>query len=694
MNDDEQEDVKVEELDGPSAGEASNFIREVLSPLSPNTAKLLSPVKLAPNDKMRISIDPLNDKYFIIEIYAELHGARVKASYPAETTWLRRLTSVKQLTANRHRIPATDTHALIINAVWPIEQLTFSPEAHIIYSYLLGRFFSQTLQSTQRAEFKINRKVPNPPTDFLDSASKPLTNYQQTALFTNSSCLFMEQGTGKTPIVIREVCEDSRAFFKLEKERLVAEKRKKRNYNVLIVCPRNVRNNWRREFEEFTTVKGKVTILRGTKLDRFRGIAEAIASDDDIHYSVCVCSYEAVSRTFEFLSKIPWNAIYLDESHYIKRPTTKRWQSIRELRNNSDKRRVLTGTPITNSVMDLYTQLEFIEEGASGFVSFEDFKQFYGVYEERFDAGGGSGFERLTGYQNLPFLQERLARFAFLISKKEALPTMPDKIYEEREVTMSGEQIEWYEKIQDELTMEVKNADMSNTVTANHFLTRMLRLAQITSGFLRLDPPKDALGIPTGPPTVQYAKINPKLNELMKIMEETTDKDKVLIFAHWIADINLIARTFKEKGIPFGVFTGATSDKDRIACEDNFNKLPATQFKALIVNAAAGGTGLNLRGYDPNAKVDHECNCSKVVYYSQDWSMVNRSQSEDRAHRKGTRVPVTYIDLTVPNSIDEEIRTAVSRKRLDASEVQNLRVIMTRILETKPMTDSDIDMED
>ncbi len=650
--------------------ETSTLAANILAPLSPNTAALLKPVGISNQDRIKITIDTRNDDYFFCEIYGERNGVRVPASTAASLLWLRNILDKQEANYGQYRLAATDINCLIINAQWKPSAILFSDEAQAKYIYLISRFMSQTYSSKIRADYKINKVLPPEPVDFIDSPTKPLTDYQKVALFSNAHALFMEQGTGKTPVIIRRICENSRKY----------KARTGKVYNVLIVCPKNVRNNWLREIKEFTTVTGNISVVRGTKLEREKQILTAFAVRADVTFSVIICSYDSISSTSEMFSVAKFNDIILDESHYIKNSRTKRWKCLKDLRENSDNGFVLSGTPITNSIIDLYTQLEFIDKGMSGFSSFAKFKEFYGVYEQDFS---GTGVSKLVGYQNLPFLQERLSRVAMLITKVEAIPTMPLKVYLEREITLSEEQLNWYKSISDSIAIEIKNADMNNTMTANHFLTKMLRLAQITSGFLKTDDEVDTLGIIQKRGKIVRSKENPKLEELVKVIQETTDKEKIIVWANWTEDIIQIAERLKKENINCCTFTGSTSDTNRIKAEDDFNKKDAVSMKVFIGNAAAGGTGLNLRGYDPSNDT-HGANCTTVVYYSQGWSMVHRSQSEDRAHRKGTRVPVTYVDLVVPSSIDEEIRNAVKMKQIDARSVQDIKEVMLRVLATMP----------
>ena len=163
----------------------------------------------------------------------------------------------------------------MIQILDPITALIFkNEESELLYRYLLTRFFSQARNAVMGANFKETGILPNMPEDFVDHKKLPLADYQKVALL---SCvnqeafgLFMEQGTGKTPIVINRIClEGSRK--RLNENKL---------YRVLVICPNQVRLNWANELTRFTTCSGKIGILRGNFIDRIRTLGDVVRSDN------------------------------------------------------------------------------------------------------------------------------------------------------------------------------------------------------------------------------------------------------------------------------------------------------------------------------------------------------------------------------------------------------------------------------
>jgi len=590
-------------------------------------------------------------------------------------------------TGNQWEVPATDISAQLITELWPASQVRASPDATIVLQYLLTTVQHQQLAMHRTAKYREYLSL-KPMILGLGAPTEPFVNRNhgghdgltlmlhqdvglENSLHSDGYGLFMEQGTGKTPIVVKRV--DIEAPIKMLKD--------KKMYRCIIVAPKNVRQNWAIEFDRFSEVRGKVTVLRGGEFKRAKAIFEAMVKggDDSLQYTVVVCSYECLSgKTWDIISKFEWDLAVLDEGHYIK-GASKRAKAAMELRDVSLARLVLTGTPICNSVFDLFNLFEFMREGGSGFTSREAFCQYYGVFEAR---DPSRGTKRLAGVQNMPFMKERLARSAFIVKKSEALPDLPEKVYDICEVEMTDKQQKFYDELAEKLMIEIDD-EMENstnkTLTAESILVKLLRLAQITSGFVSYDPIMDeATGEVLSARQIEHFDPNPKLDAMMELFENKGPWQKTIIWAHFRQDHDAIQKRLLAAGLDCVVFRGGTKEHDRDEYVRRFNCDPLC--KVFIGNPGAGGTGLNLLGYDYTSDKPQDTNCDHVIYYSQDWSHPKRSQSEDRNHRKGTRCNVRITDLTVLNTVDEEIRARVTNKRTSALQVQDLREILKRVL--------------
>lgn len=605
---------------------------------------------------------------------------KTHASWAANREFPKRVPERKKIESfgmNCWEFAATDYTAEIINACWPRDQIIFDDEAaEVMYDYLLLTGKQQDDAAEVYARFKTDKVVPDHDYELHDKY--PLAEYQQVALYNSARSegygLFMEQGTGKTPVVIARICNMALAL----REEQDARGESRRMLRVVIVAPKNVRMNWGNEVAKFTTVGGKVTVVRGGAIRRAKQFIDAFTQEsDDELFTAVVISYEGLQRAWKMINQVPWDLSVLDESHYIKTPRTQRFKFSMKLRDISTNRMVLTGTPITNTALDLYSQFEFMGRGWSGFNSWHNFRQFYGVYKTT-----ESGHKALVSMQNLPFMQERLARLSFIIRKEEALPDLPDKVYDVCEVEMTGRQKDIYRQLAEQLAVEIESEmskDGNKSLVVSNILTKLLRLAQITSGFVVWDAKYSDDGEVIEPKTTEdLDSDNPKIQALLDLAKEKDPSQKTIVWACFVHDIKRIKESLEAAGHKVVTYFGGTSDDDRVEAERAFNYDDDCRW--FVGNPAAGGTGLNLLGYPPGQEDDYSTNCDHVVYYSQDWSSTKRSQSEDRAHRRGTRQNVRITDLCVPGSIDEEIRTRVVDKRVSALQISDIRHILDNVL--------------
>jgi SNF2 family DNA or RNA helicase len=578
--------------------------------------------------------------------------------------------------ADTYSMPATDIVVQLLLA-WPSNQIKFSDEAKIVVDYQKTLLHAQEMTAKITADFKLDGRLPK--NNLEVHPTHTLSDYQKVALINSflspSYALFMEQGTGKTAVAVARICNAAK------KKKLETGK----PYRVLVTCPKNVRVNWEREIAKFATCSGRTMVVRGNQVDRMKCFIDAMRTEEKDCFTVVICSYENLSNTWEMIQTVGkaagWDLSVLDEVHFIKSSATKRWKFAKQLRSLAASKLILTGTPITQSALDLWTQFEYLYEGGSGFVSQKEFNSFYGQYEP-----AGGGYEKLVGIQNVPFLKERLARCTFMITKKEAMPYLPDKVFDEVEVEMTTVQKKMYTDLatklcaQAEEMLDKAGEGSKKAITANHILTMMLRLAQICSGHVRWDGDLDENGEPIDDrPVEQIPGENPKVEELVSILKEKTELEKTLVWTCFREDTRVISERLTAEGIDHVVYDGSTSDEDREKAQYRFNNVDSC--KVFIGNAKAGGTGLNLLGYDPNSDNPSECNANHVIYFSQNWSANDRLQSEDRAHRRGSREPVRITDLVVPNTIDEEIRKRVEAKRNHALEVSDIRQVLSNVRE-------------
>lgn len=645
--------------------------------LSDATAGMLKPVPLSHHDRLEIDIDK-ELKKFTVRIAATFGHF---PSTTARSMWLQRVPERKQLAdlPNTWQLAATDYTAEIIRALWPDDQIVWKDDrARQVFDYLLLSTTQQDILSEVYARFKESGALPDDIGDMLIHPEVPLNAYQQCALYmamrSEGFGYFMEQGTGKTPLVVTEICN------------LAARTTWENPVRALIVPPKNVRVNWVHEFERFSMVPGQIEVIKGGEMRRVTDFIRLMVPDESCKFKVAVMSYESMVRSLDniqhvmnevlFIDRL--NLVALDESHFIKWPMTKRCKAAFRLRDMAERRRVLTGTPVCNTPLDLYSQFEFMGEGWSGFRSWENFREFYGVFKET----EGSGHQKLVGVQNLPFMKERLARTSFIISLKEALPELPERVFDTDEVEMTARQAEVYEQVASELLVEIENEldeTDNKSMTISNILTKLLRLAQICSGYVVWDAVVDPHSMEElCGKSIEWFAQDPKLERLIEILEEKQPHEKTLVWSCFVPCIGRISERLKLEGIDHVTYYGGTSDEDRVEAERRFNC--DRDCRVFVGNPGAGGVGLNLLGYPPHAGEGYETNADHAIYYVQDWSYTKRAQSGARNHRKGTRVRVRETDLVVPETIDEEIRIRVLKKKKVAMEISDIREILSAVL--------------
>jgi SNF2 family DNA or RNA helicase len=326
----------------------------------------------------------------------------------------------------------------------------------------------------------------------------------------------------------------------------------------------------------------------------------------------------------------PKGLIAIDESTTIKNHKAKRTKALMKIAAGFAFRRLLTGSPVTKSPMDIYSQTEFLRPGLLGYDSYYAFQGRYAVVQRK--TMGAHAFQQIVGFRNLDELTNRIDQFSFRVLKKDCLD-LPDKVYTVRYVGLTDEQRNMYNQIRQHAMVLLDNGEMS---TAPAVITQMLRLQQIMSGHLKTDE-GDMLYFPSK-----------RMEALEEILEE--HDGKAIIWSRFRYDIQQITQMLNDK---FGqgcaaAYYGDTTDEERNRIVKEFQQ--GRQLKFFVGNPATAGYGLTLT----------EANL--VVYYANDFNLETRIQSEDRAHRIGQKNNVTYIDLISEGTIDERIVKALREK--------------------------------
>ena len=442
--------------------------------------------------------------------------------------------------------------------------------------------------------------------------------------------IFAEMGTGKTKIALDNAC--------------ILYNRGKID-RLLVVAPKGAYMNWV-DLEIPTHVPNyiekSVLAWKPSTSAKYRTQLKNIIDLSDYRLKIMVMNVEAFSTKkgldFARLFLIGKAMMIVDESTTIKNPQAKRTKSILSLAKETKYRRIMTGSPVTQSPMDLWAQMDFLDPEILGQQSYYAFRTRYAVVITANAAGGTHKYQKIVKFKNLAQLGQLVSPHSYRILKKECLD-IPDKVYTKREIELTDEQELAYKDMKTNAMTFLKG----KSLTAVNVLTQLIRLHQITCGHMKTD----------GGETLDLK--NNRLDELMQILGETTGK--VIIWANYIHDIKRIEKAISEE---YGsssccTYYGATATEDRQKCINAFQGKTSIRF--FIGNTQTGGYGITLTA------------ASTVIYYSNSYDLEKRIQSEDRAHRIGQKNSVLYIDLVAKGTVDDKIIKSLRNKVSIAKEI-------------------------
>ena len=443
------------------------------------------------------------------------------------------------------------------------------------------------------------------------------------------AALFADMGTGKSFMLINNVA-------------MLYDKGKLNGF--LIVAPKGVYRNWYdteipKHLPDHVVYRMAIWSPSPRKAEQ-KAMDELFTVTEDL--KILVMNVEAFSTVkgaaYAKRFLLVHNAMMaVDESTTIKTHTSARSKNTEKVGRGARYRRILTGSPVTKSPMDLYQQCAFLSDDCLNVSSFYVFQARYCVTVER--QLNTHSFKQVVGYRRLDELKEKLDRFAYRVKKEECLD-LPDKLYVKREVDLTPEQLKYYNQMK-AFAMAQIDGGLVSTVNA---LTQLMRLHQIVCGHVKLDD-GTVIELP-----------NKRLDELLAIVEETDGK--LIIWANYRHDIEAIKLALsKEYGMnAVGMYYGDTDMDERKRVLEEFQN-PDSEMRFFVGNPSTGGYGLTLTA------------ANTMVYYSNSFDLEKRLQSEDRAHRIGQTKNVTYIDLIAVGTVDEKIVKALRAKIDIATQV-------------------------
>ena len=440
---------------------------------------------------------------------------------------------------------------------------------------------------------------------------------------------FMEMGTGKSKVLVDNIA------MLYDKGKINA---------ALIIAPKGVYRNW--YSSEIPThlashIKPKMVLwTASTSKTKDKEYQELFKSDYDLHILVMNVEAFSTKKGTDFAAKFlrTHNTMMaVDESTTIKTPKAARTKNILDIAVLAKYRRILTGSPVTKSPLDLYSQCAFLDEDLLGHSSFLSFRNRYALMIER--NFYGRRVQLVHSYQRLDELAEILNKFSYRVLKEDCLD-LPDKIYIKREIELTEEQETAYATMKSAALAAIKG----KLATAPHVLTQLMRLHQITCGHLKTDEGD-----------ITELKSN-RLDELMDVLDEV--EGKAIIWANYIYDIKHIVSSLKKKyGDDCVVeYYGDIASEQRQKNIEKFQD-PKSSYKFFVGNPQTGGYGITLTG------------ASTMIYYSNGYDLEKRQQSEARIDRIGQEKPMTYIDIIAEETVDEKIVKALRTKVNIATEI-------------------------
>lgn len=431
-----------------------------------------------------------------------------------------------------------------------------------------------------------------------------------------NAALLMEMGTGKTKVAIDWA---GIGFYNYGFRR------------VLVVAPLSVLGVWPRQIRQHSTAPARLLRLEGSTDHRVSLLRKLQKTPNDDVLTYVVINYEGLWReTARGVSirdlLIGWkpDLVVFDESHRIKSPTAKQSRAAYLIAKSAPSRLILTGTAITKSPLDVFSQFRVIDDKIFG-SNWSAFKYQFGVW-------GGFHKYQLKGYRNVNILTKRVRAHSYRVTKAECLD-LPEKLYETVPVVLPDSFMKLYKQMAEEMIIELEEAP----ATAAIVLVKLLRLCQMTSGFVK-DVEK-----------VTRILDDSKLKVCIDLLGDLLEEDhKVVIFVRFRTDIERIAEKLAAQRVSHRILSGSVPPLQRDSIVQEFQEDPAV--KVFIAQVQAGSLGIELTAADA------------AIFYSLDYNAANYWQAQDRLHRVGQTKKVTYYHLVATGTIDRVLLRVLKDK--------------------------------
>lgn len=464
------------------------------------------------------------------------------------------------------------------------------------------------------------------------SSIPPLWKHQidiiNKAVACGSFGIFADLGTGKT----RSSIEILRNLYSAQKSFIP----------TLIIGPSVVVENWRRELHKYAGLNDKIAVtLTGPGAKRVDAFLSKVGLENQKTGKIVICNYESLLMEQLFGLLYDWapQIIIFDESHRLKNIQAKRTKQAIRIADKAKHKFILTGTPILQSLLDVFSQYRILDGG-------ETFGKNFYIFRNTYFTDKNSG---MPGFKHWPdwrikdsafeAIQSKMFKKAMVVKKSECLdlpPLVKKVIY----VELSKEQEMHYESMKKNFITFIDD----KASTAELAITKALRLQQIVSGFIKTED-----GVTT------KLKVNPRSVALKEILSDIAADHKVIVWACWKDNYQQIREVCDNLELKYVELTGETPQPLRQKAMDDFNQDKTV--RVFLGNQGAAGIGVNL------------VSASYMIYYSRNFSLEQDVQSEARCYRGGSEIheKISRIDIVAKDTIDEKIMESLSNKQ-DISE--------------------------
>lgn len=393
---------------------------------------------------------------------------------------------------------------------------------------------------------------------------------------------------------------------------------------TLVLCPKSVMGVWRREFEKWAPGKFMVTVLDGngtvaTRTDEARRTHEALASVPH----VIVINYDSAKMEpfATWATSQRWDCVIADEAHRAKGHNTAVSKFCGKVGRVARRRLALTGTPLTHSPLDAFGIGRFLDPGLFG-TGWIHFSNRYALKNNPHVP------QMVTGFKNLDELQQRLGLVTYQCRAADVLD-LPPVQHHDRHTEMSKLARRIYNDLETELIAEIEHG----VVTAKNALVKLIRLQQVTSGFVQPDE------------NDRIEELDTAKADLLTDLLEDMSGHPVVVFCRFRHDLDAVQRVAEQLKLSYGELSGRRRDGLTELSEMN------PKIQVLGAQIQSGGVGIDLT------------RASYGIYYSMCWSLGDYDQSVARLHRPGQTRPVSFYHLICPGTVDQRVYAALSAKR-------------------------------